>query len=144
MKLIGNIQDIKNTREDKNKAIEVHVDRVEYITQMKDGRYYQPFDYVDELNTPLVITGDCLSRTNMKPAEEGEYAFQVYDKVDDAYELNPNKELSLTVTYDFDADLTILTSVYYTITVSNEEFRKLKSEKHKERLSRKGKGRKSK
>ncbi|MBC5773027.1 hypothetical protein H8S95_03040 [Pontibacter sp. KCTC 32443] len=139
MRLTGNIHDIKAKRDDANKGIELQLDKIEYITHRKDGKYYQPFDFVDELDKPLVITGDCLARVSSKQLEEGEYEFQVYDKVGDEYVLNPNKELALTVTYDFDADLTILTEIYYTVTVSNEEFKQIKTERNK---AKKGKGKK--
>lgn len=139
MRLKGNIQDIKGKRDSNNKGIEIHLDKIEYITHRKDGKYYQPFDLVVDLDVPLVITGDCLARVSSKQLEEGEYEFQVYDKVGDDYVLNPNKELALTITYDYDADLTILTEVYYTVTVSNEEFKQIKAERQK---ARKGKGKK--
>ncbi|MDX5421048.1 MAG: hypothetical protein LPK07_01495 [Hymenobacteraceae bacterium] len=143
MRLIGNIQNIKHSRDNRNKDIEVHISTVEYITQKKDGRFFQPFDYVDELETPLIITGDCLARTDNKHLEEGEYEFKVYDKAGDDYELNPNKYLSLSTAYDFDADVTILTSLYYTVTVSNEEFEQIRKERNKAKKQKKGKGRRS-
>lgn len=139
MRLKGNIQDIKAKRDSNNKGIEIHLDKIEYITQKKDGKYYQPFDLVVDLAEPVVITGDCLARIPNKHLEEGEYEFEVYDKEGEEYVLNPDKELALTVTYDFDADLNILTEVYYTVTISNEEFKVLKAEQHK---ARKTKGRK--
>ncbi|PRY10190.1 hypothetical protein CLV24_115107 [Pontibacter ummariensis] len=138
MRLTGNLRDIKTQRDDQLQDIVLHIDKVEYLTQKKDGKYFQPFEFVDELDTPLVITGDRLSRTDTKHLEEGEHEFNVYDKVDGAYELNPNKHLSVTTEYDFDLDLTILTSVSYVVTVSNEEFTEIKQEKHK---ARKGKRR---
>jgi hypothetical protein len=137
MRLTGNLQNIKSRRDDANKDITIQVDRVEYITQKKDGKYWQPFDLDIELETPLVITGDCLARTANKHLPEGESEFNVYDKNGDEYELNPDKQLSVTTAYDFDAGLNIVTEVYYTITVSNEEFKKLKEERHK---ARRGKG----
>jgi hypothetical protein len=139
MRLKGNIQDIKAKRDSNNSGIEIHLDKIEYITQKKDGKYYQPFDLVVDLTKPLVITGDCLARIPNKQLEEGEYEFEVYDKVGDDYVLNLGKELALTVTYDFDADLNILTEVYYTVTIDNEEFKQLKTEQNK---ARKTKGRK--
>ncbi|AKD03999.1 hypothetical protein POKO110462_12725 [Pontibacter korlensis] len=138
MKLKGNLQDIKTSRDSGNKEIEIHIDRVEYLTHKKDGKYFQPFNFEDDLDTPLVITGDCLARIPNKHLEEGEYEFEVYDKVGEGYELNPNKELAVTATYDFDLDLTILTEAYYTVTVSNEEFKQIKADRHK---AKKGKGR---
>lgn len=139
MRLTGNIQHIKAKRDSANIGIEIHLDKIEYVTHRKDGKYYQPFDFEDILDTPLVITGDCLARISSKQLEEGEYEFQVYDKVGEEYVLNPNKELALTITYDFDSDLTILTEVYYTVTVSNDEFKQLKSDRSK---AKKGKGKK--
>lgn len=139
MRLTGNLQDIKTKRDSNNSGIEIQLDKIEYVTHKKDGKYYQPFDLIVELDTPLILTGDCLARIPNKQLEEGEYEFQVYDKVGDEYVLNPNKELALTITYDFDTDLTILTEVYYTVTVTNEEYKELKSEKHK---AKKGKGKK--
>ncbi|NEM97624.1 hypothetical protein [Pontibacter burrus] len=139
MKLIGNIQDIKPKRDNANSHIELHISRIEYITHKKDGKYFQPFELIVEPEKPVVITGDCLSRIQNKQLEEGEYEFEVYDKEGDDYVLNPDKELALTVAYDYDADLNILTELYYTVVVSNEEFKELKTAQHK---ARKGKGRK--
>ncbi|TPE42976.1 hypothetical protein [Pontibacter mangrovi] len=133
MKLIGNIRDIKHARENKNQDIELHISRVEYITHKKDGRFFQPFDLEVELEEPIIITGDRLARVQNKLLEEGEYEFEVYDKEDEAYVLNPDKQLSLSIEYDFDADITILSSLYYTVTVSNEEFKELKAKAHKDR-----------
>lgn len=144
MKLIGNILDIKNTRDSRNSEIELHISRVEYVTHKKDGRFYQPFEFEDELDTPLVITGDCLARINNKLLKEGEYEFEVYDKVDEEYTLNPDKQLSLSIEYDFDADVTILSSLYYTVIVSNEEFKEIKAERNKQKKQQqKGRGRKN-
>ena len=143
MRLVGNISDIKHKRDNKNEGIQVFVDKIEYITNKKDGKYYQPFDYEVDLETPIVITGDCLSQTGNSQPKEGEYEFNVYDKEGDEYVLNPSKQLSLTIVYDFDTDLTILSSVYYTVEVSNEEFKDLKRQGHKERTSKKGKGRRN-
>ncbi|GAB3812074.1 hypothetical protein [Pontibacter rugosus] len=143
MKLQGNILDIKNTRDSKNLGIEIHLDKIEYITNKKDGRYNQPFDFIDELETPMVITGDCLARINNKHLQDGEYDFQVYDKVGEEYVLNPDKFLSVLITYDFEADITILTSVEYSVTVTNEEFKQIKAERSKEKKQLRGKGRRS-
>lgn len=137
MKLTGNLQDIKTKRDSNNQGIEIHVDRVEYITHKKDGKYYQPFELIEDLKTPLVLTGDCLARIPNKFLEEGEFEYEVYDKVGEEYELNPNKKLALTITYDFDSDLTILTEAYYTVTITNDEFKELKT-----RLAKAKKGRK--
>lgn len=143
MRLTGNIRQIKNTRDSRNSDVAVHIDKVEYITQKKDGKYYQDFDFVDELDTPLVITGDCLALVHAKQVEEGEYEFQVFDQAGDDYELNEHKHLSLTVTYDYDDNVTILTSASYTVTVTNEEFKQMKSERSKARKQKKGKGRRN-
>ncbi|GHA80799.1 hypothetical protein [Pontibacter akesuensis] len=142
MRLKGNLSQIKNSRDNQNVDVELYIDKIEYITNKKDGRYTQPFEFVDELDTPLVLTGDCLARVQDKHLEEGEFAYQVYDKVEGEYVLNPDKYLELTVAYDFDADLTILTAAYYTVTVSNEEFKDIKAERSKEKKQKKGKGRK--
>ncbi|MDX5437187.1 MAG: hypothetical protein LPK03_08330 [Pontibacter sp.] len=143
MKLIGNIQDIKYNRENRNAGVELHISRVEYITYKKDGRFAQPFDLEIDLEEPLVITGDRLSRIQNKQLEEGEYEFEVYDLVNGEYILNPDKELSLTITYDFDTDITILSELYYTETISNEEFKELKAEHIKQKKQQqKGRGKK--
>ncbi len=143
MKLIGNINDIKYSRENKNQDIALHISKVEYITHKKDGRFIQPFDLEVELEEPIIITGDRLARIQNPLLEEGEYEFEVYDKEDDAYVLNPDKQLSLSIEYDFDLDVTILSSLYYTVTVSNEEFKELKAEYIKQKKQQqKGRGRK--
>ncbi|QCR22572.1 hypothetical protein [Pontibacter sp. SGAir0037] len=142
MKLIGDIGRIKATRDSQNQDIEVHIDKVEYITSKKDGKYFQEFNYIDELDTPLILTGDCLALIVDKNAAEGEYDFKVYDKNGDDYELNSFKVLYLTTAYDFDADLTILTSVDYTVTVSNDAYKQMKAERNKEK-KKKGKGRRN-
>lgn len=144
MKLVGNIRQIKQHRDSNNEQVELHVDKVEYITHKKDGKYYQPFDFVEELDTPLVITGDCLALASTKHIAEGENFFVVFDKVGGGYELNGNKQLALTVAHDFESDTTLVTSATYTVTVSNEEFTQLKSDRSKARKQKKGKGRKSK
>jgi len=143
MRLVGNINHIKQQRENQNQGIELHLDKVEYITYKKDGKYYQPFDYVDELETPLVVTGDCLSRTNDTHLEEGEYKFNVYQKTGEDYILNPDISFAVTTAYDFDADTTILTSTAYVVTISNEAYRELKTDRAKARRQKKGRGRKS-
>ncbi|RDV14487.1 hypothetical protein DXT99_13865 [Pontibacter diazotrophicus] len=143
MRVTGNIRQIKNSRDSRNKDIAVHLNTVEYITHKKDGKYYQAFDFVEELDTPLVITGDCLALIPSKQAEEGEYAFHVFDKVGEEYQLNENKALLLTLDYDYDANVAILTSATYTITVSNEDFKEIKSERNKARKQKQGKGRKN-
>ena len=142
MRLTGNILDIKNKRDDRNSGIEIEVDRVEYITYKKDGKYNQPFNFVEELATPLVITGDCLARSTTKHLEEGEYDFQVFDKAGDEYVLNESKFLSVLMSYDEEEQQSFLSSVEYSVTVSNEEFKQLKSERSKDQKSKKGKGRK--
>lgn len=138
MKLVGNIRQIKHNRDSNNQEVELHLDKVEYITHKKDGKYYQPFDFVDELDTPLVITGDCLALASTKHVAEGENAFLVFEKTGDDYELNENKHLSITVAYDYDADTTILTSATYTVTVPNEEFKQIKSDRSEARKKKKG------
>ncbi|WP_266204912.1 hypothetical protein [Pontibacter kalidii] len=143
MKLIGNINDIKYTRENRNQDIALHISRMEYITHKKDGRFFQPFDLEVELEDPIVLTGDRLARIQNKLLAEGEYEFEVYDKEGDAYTLNPDKQLSLSIEYDFDADVTILSSLYYTVTVSNEEFKELKAEHiRQKKQQQKGRGKK--
>jgi len=141
MRLAGNILDIKEKRDSRHQDIALYIDRVEYITLRKDGKYFQPFDFVDELDTPLVLTGDCLARITDKNLDEGEYAFQVYDKTDAGYALNENKHLSLSLEYDFDEQQAILSSVYYTVTVSNEEFKQIKRDRSQDMKSKKGKKR---
>ena len=143
MRLVGNIDQIKHNRESKNKEIELHLDRVEYITQKKDGRYYQEYDFVDELDTPLIITGDRLALVNTKPSEEGEYAFKVFDEKDGAYEVNENIQLAVTVVHDFDAQITVLSAASFTVTVSNEEFKAIKANRSKARKQKSGNSRKN-
>ena len=142
MKLVGNIRQIKQHRDSSNREIELHLDNIEYITHRKDGKYYQPFDFVDELDEPLIITGDCLALADPKHVADGENTFRVFDRMGDDYVLNENKYLSLTLAYDFDSDTTILASATYTVTIPNEDFKQLKSERSKAR--KKNKGRKSK
>ncbi|MBC5991986.1 hypothetical protein [Pontibacter cellulosilyticus] len=141
MRLVGNISDIKNKRDSKNADIEIYINKIEYITYKKDGKYFQPFDYEVELDIPFVLTGDCLSQTSNSQPKEGEYEFNVYEKVDGKYELNPNKQLSVSTTYVEEAGILVLTSVYYTVVISNEEFQELKRKGHKERVAKKGKKR---
>jgi hypothetical protein len=138
MRLSGNLQDIKRTRDDANSTIEIQIDKIEYVTYKKDGRFFQPFDFVDELDSPLVITGDCLARTDNKHLEEGEHEFQVYDKIGEEYTLNPDKMLYLTTAYDFDVDITILTDLEYTVTVPNEDFQQIKKDRSIEKKAQKG------
>lgn len=138
MRVVGNFRQIKQQRENSNQHIELHLDKVEYITHRKDGKYYQPFDFVDELETPMVITGDCLALANSRHVEEGEYAYRVFDKNGEEYELNEDKHLTLTVAYDFDADTTILTSASYTVTVPNEEFKQIKNDRSQAKKLKKG------
>jgi hypothetical protein len=144
MRLTGNLSNIKTKREDSNKDIVLEIDKVEYITYKKDGRFYQPFDFLDELDQPFTITGDHLARITGKHIQEGEHEFHVFDKTEDGYTLNENKQLSLTTEYDFDADLTILTSVEYTVTVTNEDFQQIKRERSAEKKAKKGRGNKNK
>lgn len=137
MRLKGDLQRIKTKREDSNRDIELLLDKIEYITYKKDGRFFQPFDFTDELDVPLSITGDQLARLTGKHLEEGEHEFLVYDKTEAGYELNENKKLLLTTAYDFDADITILTSVEYTVTVSNEEFQEIKRDRSEAKKAKK-------
>ena len=141
MKLVGNISDIKNKRDTKNAGIEVYINKVEYITYKKDGKYFQPFDYEVELDTPLVITGDRLAQTANSQPKDGEYEFSVYEIVDEEYVLNPDKQLSLSMAFVEEAGINVLTSVYYTETVSNEVFQELKRKGHKERFAKKSRKR---
>ena len=141
MRLVGNISDIKNKRDSKNAGIEVYISKIEYITYKKDGKYFQPFDYEVELDKPIVITGDCLAQTSNSQPKEGEYEFSVFEKVDGDFILNPDKQLSLTMTDVEEAGISVLTSVYYTVTVSNEEFQELKRKGHKDRVAKKGRKR---
>ncbi|MFB9862253.1 hypothetical protein [Rufibacter immobilis] len=142
MKVIGNIQDISTKRDSRHKNIEVYIDTVEYLTQRKDGRYYQAFSFEDELETPLVLTGDCLALTNPKKDADGDYVFKVYDLVDGEYVLNPDKTLALDWEYDFDEDLFILNSAYYSVALPNEEYKQLETQKQKEKSMKNWKGRK--
>ncbi|WP_018478732.1 hypothetical protein [Pontibacter roseus] len=139
MKLTGNILDIKSKREDRHAGIALSLDKVEYVTYKKDGKYYQPFNLVEDLETPIVITGNCLARKADKHLQEGEYDFVVYDKEGDDYVLNENKLLSVLLVYDEEEQQHILSSVEYTVVVSNEEFKQLKTASHKDRMSNKGK-----
>ncbi|MFD2247464.1 hypothetical protein [Pontibacter ruber] len=139
MKLTGNILNIKNKRDSKNAGIELLIDRVEYVTHKKDGKYYQPFNLIVDLEEPVVITGDQLARMDTKHLEEGEYDFQVYDKVEDDYVLNENKFLSVLMMYDEEEQQSILSSVEYTVTVSNDEYKDLKAQYNKEKKAKKGK-----
>ena len=138
MRLTGNISDIKHKHNSKNAGIEVYINKIEYITYKKDGKYFQPFDYEVELETPIVITGDRLAQTNNSKPAEGDYEFNVYDIVDGEYVLNPDKQLSLTTAFVEEAGIVVLTSTYYTVVVSNEEFQELKRKGHKERIAKKG------
>ncbi|ALI97765.1 hypothetical protein [Rufibacter tibetensis] len=142
MKVIGNVLDITTTRDSRHKDVEVYLDSIEYLTSKKDGRYYQDFEYLEELETPLVITGDCLARVSGKKPDDGEYEFKVFDKEGEEYVHNPNKQLFLTLEYDFDENLTILSSAYYSVSMPNEEFTKFKTEREKEKSRKNWKGRK--
>ncbi|MFT2008605.1 hypothetical protein ACMA1I_08015 [Pontibacter sp. 13R65] len=139
MRLKGNILDIKTKRDSKNAGIELFVNKIDYVTHKKDGRYFQPFDFEDELETPIVITGDCLARIPNNLLEEGEYEFKVFDKEGDEYVLNENKLLTITLMYDEEEQQTIVSAVTYEVTISNEEFKQLKADRHKEKSGKKGK-----
>ncbi len=139
MKLVGNIQDISNRRNDKNRGIEFYIDKISYITNRKDGKYFQPYEFIDELDAPLVITGDCLAKINSPQAEEGEHYFQVYDQeADGTYTRNTDKELEITTVFDYESGSSILRSVEYTVTVSNEEFSQIKKDRSSRNKQRKG------
>lgn len=142
MKLTGDINRVKNKRDSRNQDIEIHVDKIMYITQRKDGRFFQAFDYEDELDTPVVITGDMLARTPNTDFAKDDYTFQVYDKTDDTYTLNPNKELTLTVIYPEEADQPILSALTYAVTVTNKEFDQIKRDRSQEKKSSKKKDKK--
>jgi len=139
MRLTGNILDIKQKRDSKHQGTAIEVDQIEYVTHKKDGKYSQPFEFIDELPAPLVITGDCLARLSNNYQEEGEYKFQVYDKEGDDYVLNQNKSLTISTAYDYDDQLLILSSVRYMVTISNEEFKQLKTDRYKTNKAKKGK-----
>lgn len=142
MKLTGDIRRIKTQRENRNRDIEIEIEKVEYLTHKKDGRYFQTFDYEDTLESPIVITGDCLALKPGKPAEEGEYDFVVFDKEGEEYKANPDKELTLTVAYNFEENLNILNGLYYTVTLPPTAFEQLKKEREKEKGFKNRKGRK--
>ncbi|RNI29185.1 hypothetical protein [Rufibacter latericius] len=142
MKVIGNILDISTQRDSRHQNIEVYLDDIEYLTSKKDGRYYQDFEYLVELETPLVITGDCLARVSGKKPQDGEYEFKVFDREGEEYVHNPAKQLFLTLEYDFDEDLIILSSAYYSVTLPNDEFEKFRTEQEKEKSRKNWKGRK--
>jgi hypothetical protein len=133
MKVVGNIKSITPQRSTKKKAIELHIDRVEYVTSKKDGRYFQDFNYIEDLDTPLVLTGDCLALSTDKKLEEGEYEFHVYDKEGEEYVLNKDKYLYLNMVYDFDENQDILSEVDYTVTLAPEAFDQYKKERENEK-----------
>lgn len=140
MRLTGNILNIKQNRENANKDIEVHISRVSYITLKKDGRFFQPFELEVAPETPIVITGDRLVRENYRHQEEGEFDFKVYDLQEGEYVLNEDKHLSLTIAYDEEAELHILNSLYYEVTIPNEAFEELKREQAKARKAQRKRG----
>ena len=142
MKLIGDIRKIGLKRDNKYQDISLEIDKVEYLTHKKDGRYFQAFDYEVELENPIVITGDRLAKKNLKPTEEGELEFQVYDLTDGEYVLNENVELEIITAYDFDEDLLILSSVYYAVTIPPKEFEAMKNELEKNKAFKNRKGNK--
>ena len=142
MKLTGDIRKIGLKRDNKYQDISLEIDKVEYLTHKKDGRYFQAFDYEVELENPIVITGDRLAKKNLKPTEEGELEFQVYDLTDGEYVLNENVELEIITAYDFDEDLLILSSVYYAVTIPPKEFEAMKNELEKNKAFKNRKGNK--
>lgn len=142
MTLTGNILDITQKRDSRHQDIRLEVDKIEYLTSRKDGHFFQDFEYVEELDTPLVLTGDCLARTDKNFLDPGEYEFLVYDKVGEEYVLNESKQLVITMEYVEEEDLTILSSVYYSVRVSNREFEQIKKEKNREKMQKKRKNNK--
>lgn len=142
MKLTGDIRKIKTKREDQHADIVLEINRVEYLTHKKDGHYFQAFDYDVDLATPLLLTGDRLARKHAKPGKDGELEFLVYDKTETGYALNENIKLEIEVAYDFEEDLQILSSVYYSVTLPPKEFETLKQELEKEKAFRNRKGKK--
>lgn len=142
MRLTGNILDITHKRDSRHRDITLAVDRIEYITSRKDGHFFQEFDYVDELDTPLVLTGDCLARSDKKLWEPGEYAFLVYDKVGEDYVLNDRKHLWIAMEYIEEDDLTILRTAKYSVMVSNEAFQQIKTNRNKDKMSQRKKDKK--
>jgi len=142
MKVIGNILQIKNTRNSQLQNIEVHVDQIAYTTQKKDGHFFQPFEFIDTLDTLLVITGDLLARAPNTDFDEEDFNFYVFDKAGDVYNMNENKRLTLTLVYVEEEEQTILNSGTYTVTVPNDEFERLKKEQSKNRKSNQGKNKK--
>jgi hypothetical protein len=142
MKLTGDIRKIGTKREDKNQDISLEINRIEYLTHKKDGNYYQAFDLEVVLEKPLIITGDQLARKNIKPSEEGEIIFELYDKVGDEYVLNKNLELEIIVAYDMEEDLLILSSVYYAEMLPPKEFEAFKKEYEKTNAFKNRKGKK--
>lgn len=142
MTLTGNIRDITTKRDSRHRDIALQVDKVEYVTSRKDGHFYQDFDYVDVLDVPLVLTGDCLARDPKQQEEPGEYTFLVFDKVGEDYVRNEQKRLEVTMEYVEEEGLTLLTSLTYTVMVSNEEFQQIKRDRNKEKMARKRKEKK--
>jgi len=142
MKVIGNISQIKNTRNSQLQDIEVYVDQISYITHKKDGRFYQSFEYVDTLDSPLIITGDCLSLAPNPDFEEEDFNFYVFDKTGDVYTMNENKRLILTLVYAEEAEQIILNTGTYTVTVPNEEFEQIRKERSKNKKLYQGKNKK--
>lgn len=142
MKLTGDIRKIGLKRDSKYQDISLEIDKVEYLTHKKDGRYFQAFDYEVELENPVIITGDRLAKKDLKPTEEGELEFQVYDLIDGEYVLNENVQLEIITAYDFDENLLILSSVYYSVTVPPKEFEAMKKELEKTKAFKNRKGNK--
>lgn len=140
MKVVGNLKNITKNRDSNNRDVEVHVNQVEYLTSKKDGKYFQDFDYVDVLESPLVITGDCLALRTDKKLDEGEVQYHMYDLEGDEYVRNENKLLWLTMAYDFEDDVSILTEVTYSVMLTDDAFRELKKTKEREKMAQKGKG----
>ena len=142
MKVIGNILQIKKNRDNQLQEIEVHIDQISYITHKKDGHFFQAFEYVDDLDRPIIITGDCLSLAPNPDFEKEDFNFYVYDKAGEIYTMNENKHLTLTLVYVEEEGQTILNTGTYTVTVPNNEFEQIKKERSKNKKLNKGKHKK--
>jgi len=142
MKVIGDILRIKNVRNSRLQDIEVHVDQIAYITHKKDGLFFQPFEYIDTLGTPLIITGDLLARAPNTDFDEEDFNFYVFDKAGEIYTMNENKHLTLTLVYVEEEGQTILNSGTYSVIVPNDEFEQIRKQGNKTKKQIKGKHKK--
>jgi hypothetical protein len=138
MKLTGDLLRVKTKRENKNADIRLEIDEVEYITHKKDGRFFQPFDHVAQLNPPLFITGDCLSRAPAADFDDEDYRFFVYEKEGETYVQNPDKRLVVTIVQVEETGETLLHSGTYTVTISNDAFEDIKRESYRSKKPKKG------